>query len=331
MGRPYNVRKVVRRQDFTLVPTLTLKGEGAERSRAFTCRRTIANLTQCRRPTRIVPEIAFISHRHFQRNKRHLTGRSALSYETVILEKKDHVARVTLNRPERLNALNRQMFRELNSALDDVGTDSDIWAVVLTGAGRAFCASADIKEERQEGDRLLGYMEPNEIYQFIRSGPQAITLKLHQMDKPTIAMVNGLAIGDGFDFVLACDIRVGCEHSRFMNAFLQMGLVSNTGATWLYPRALGVNKALELLFTGDWLESDEELEAETMALVAKIVGKSPVANRLVKGMVFRGLGQSLEEHLPEAAHAEVLSLASEDHREALAAFLEKRQPEFKGR
>jgi len=120
-------------------------------------------------------------------------------------------------------------------------------------------ASADIKEERQEGDRLLGYMEPNEIYQFIRSGPQGITLKLHRMEIPTIAMVNGLAIGDGFDFVLACDIRIGCERSRFMNAFLQMGLVSNTGATWLYPRAMGVNQALELLYTGDWLEAEDAL------------------------------------------------------------------------
>ena len=268
-----------------------------------------------------------------------------MTYETIILDKKEHVARITLNRPDRLNALNRQMFRELNSALEDVGNDKEMRALVLTGAGRAFCASADINEEREGGDRLLGYMEPNEIYQFIRANPQGITLKLHQMEVPTIAMVNGLAIGDGFDFVLACDIRVGCEHSRFMNAFLQMGLVSNTGATWLYPRALGVNRALELLFTGDWLEAEdaerygvlnrlvpyENLEAETMAMASRIANKSPVANRLVKGMVYRGLGQSLEEHLPEAAHAEVLSLASEDHREALAAFLEQRNPEFKGR
>ena len=268
-----------------------------------------------------------------------------MDYQTIILEKKDHVARLTLNRPERLNALNRQMFRELNSALEDVANDREMRALVLTGAGRAFCASADIKEERQEGDRLLGYMEPNEIFQFIRNGPQGITLKLHQMEIPTIAMVNGLAIGDGFDFALACDIRIGCENSRFMNAFLQMGLVSNTGATWLYPRAMGVNQALELLFTGDWLEAadaermgllnrlvpSEDLFEETMSLAARIAGKSPVANRLVKGMVYRGLRQSLEEHLPEAAHAEVLSLASEDHREALAAFLEKREPKFTGR
>ncbi len=267
-----------------------------------------------------------------------------MTYNTIILEKKDHIARLTLNRPERLNAANEQMFSELNSALADVAGDREIRALVLTGAGRAFCASADIKDERREADRLLGHMEPYQIYQFIRSGPQGITLKLHQMEIPTIAMVNGLAIGDGFDWALACDIRIGCERSRFMNAFLQMGLVSNTGATWLYPRALGVSRALELLYTGDWLEAEdavrlgvlgrlvpaEELADETMALATRIAGRAPVANRLVKGMVYRGLGQSLEEHLPEAAHAEILSLATEDHREALAAFLEKREPRFKG-
>ena len=268
-----------------------------------------------------------------------------MTYQTIILEKKDHVARITLNRPDRLNAANPQMFAELNAALEDVAGDQDARALVLTGAGRAFCASADIKDERRDADRLLGHMDPYEIYQFIRNGPQGITLKLHQMEKPTIAMVNGLAIGDGFDWVLACDIRIGCEHSRFMNAFLQMGLVSNTGATWLYPRALGVSRALELLYTGDWLNAEEahrlgvlsrlvpyeELEAETMALALKIAGKAPMANRMVKGMVYRGLNQSLEDHLPEAAQAEILSLATEDHREALAAFLEKREPKFKGR
>jgi enoyl-CoA hydratase/carnithine racemase len=267
-----------------------------------------------------------------------------LAYQTIILEKKDHVARLTLNRPERLNALNRQMFQELNTALDDVANDRELRALVLTGAGRAFCASADIKEERQEGDRLLGHMEPYQTYEFIRSGPQGVTIKLHQMAMPTIAMVNGLAIGDGFDWVLACDIRVGCERSRFMNAFLQMGLVSNTGGAWLYPRALGINRALELLYTGDWLEAEdalrlgvlnrlvplEDLEEQTMDLAGKIAAKAPVANRLVKGMVYRGLGQSLEEHLYEAAKAEVLTLTSEDHREALAAFLEGREPKFKG-
>lgn len=267
-----------------------------------------------------------------------------MQFQTILLEKTGQIAKLTLNRPERLNAINRQMFRELNDALQDVATDQDIRALVLTGAGRAFCASADIKEESHGGDRLLGQHSPYQTWQFIRTGPQQVTLGLYHMEKPTIAMVNGLAIGDGFDWVLACDIRIGCEHARFMNAFLQMGLVSNTGATWLYPRAMGVNQALELLYTGDWLEAEDahrmgvlnrlvpadQLDAETMALARRIAQRPPIPNRLVKGMVHRGLTQTLEEHLEEAAQVEVLTLNTQDHREALGAFLEKREPEFKG-
>ena len=267
-----------------------------------------------------------------------------MAYETVILEKQDHVAKLTLNRPHRLNAVNDQMFGELNEALREISVDDEIRVMVITGAGRAFCASADIKDQRQEGDRLLSRRKPYQTWSFIRKGPQAVTLGIHQMEKPTIAMVNGLAIGDGFDWVLACDIRIGCENSRFMNAFLQMGLVSNTGATWLYPRAMGINRALELLYTGDWLEAEEALrwgvlnrlvsaealEEETMALASRIASKPPIPNQLVKGMVMRGLGQSLEEHLAESSQVEVLTLTTDDHKEALAAFLEKRQGQFQG-
>ncbi|MCH7606736.1 MAG: enoyl-CoA hydratase/isomerase family protein, partial [Chloroflexi bacterium] len=245
-----------------------------------------------------------------------------MDFQTVLLEKADHIAKLTLNRPERLNALNEQMFKELNIALQDVAEDSEVRVLVLTGAGRAFCASADIKDERRGGDRLLGHQEPYQTWEFIRTGPQGVTRRLHNMEKPTIAMVNGLAIGDGFDWVLACDIRIGCEHARFMNAFLQMGLVSNTGSTWLYNRAMGINKALELLYTGDWLEAEEahrlgvlnhlvpadRLEEDTMALAHRIAERAPIPNRLVKGMMHRGLTQSLDEHLVEAAQAEVLTL-----------------------
>ena len=300
-----------------------------------------------------------------------------MEFQTIVLEKLDHIAKVTLNRPERLNAINRQMFEELNVALQDVADDSDVRVVVLTGAGRAFCASADIKEESHGTDRLLGDQTPYQTWEFIsatttasdgkrpsnrrrirlgsglteriacleiRNGPQRITLQLHQMEKPTIAMVNGLAIGDGFDWVLACDIRMGCENTRFMNAFVQMGLVPNTGGAWLYPRSMGANKALELLYTGDWLQADEahrlgvlnrlvpvsQLEEETMTLARRIADRPPIPNRLIKGMVHRGQTQSLEEHLGEAAQLEILTLTSRDHQEALRAFLEKSQPHFEG-
>ena len=258
---------------------------------------------------------------------------------TILLEKLNRVVKVTLNRPQRLNAVNEQMFEELNAALRDIADDPDVRVAVLTGAGRAFCAAADIKD-----DGMMSRRSPYEMWEFIRSGPQQVTLHLHKMEKPTIAMVNGLAVGDGFDWVLACDIRIGSENARFMNAFLQMGAISNTGATWLYPRALGINKALELLYSGDWLEAEEalrlgvlnrlvsaeHLEEETMAMAQRIAERPPIPNRLVKAMVYRGLFQSLEEHLVEAGEKEVLTLTTQDHKEALAAFLEKRKPLFKG-
>ena len=267
-----------------------------------------------------------------------------MEFQTILLEKHDHIAKVTLNRPERLNAINEQMFEDLNAALRDVAEDQDVRVAVLTGAGRAFCASADIKDLRQEDNRLMTQRSPYAMSQFIRSGPQQVTLHLHQMDKPTIAMVNGLAIGDGFDWVLACDIRIGNEHARFMNAFIQMALVPNTGGTWLLPRTIGSNRAAELLYSGDWLEAEEahrlgvlnrlvpaaDLEQETMALARRIAERAPIANRLVKGLVRRGLTQALEEHLVEVAQAEILSLTSQDHTEALSAFLEKRPPQFQG-
>lgn len=267
-----------------------------------------------------------------------------MAYNTILLDKAGHIARLTLNRPERLNALNEEMFAELNHALDDVAEDAGLRVLVITGAGRAFCASADIKDESRGGGQLLGHKDPYETFRFIRAMPQGVTSKLHKLSIPTIAMVNGLAIGDGFDWVLARDIRVGCENSRFMNAFLQMGLVSNTGSTWLNNRAMGICKALELLYTGDWLEAEEakecgvlghlvpsgELEETTMALARKIATMAPIPNRMVKAMMYRGLSQTLDDHLAEAAQAEVLTLATQDHREALAAFRERRVPNFKG-
>ena len=269
-----------------------------------------------------------------------------MKFETILFEKRDHIAKITLNRPERLNALNERMFDEINAALEDVAGDDEVRVMVLTGAGKAFCASADIKDLGPgKGDRLMEGKSSFEAWQFISTHPQRVTLQIHHMNKPTIAMVNGLAIGDGFDWVLACDIRVGSENARFMNAFIKMALVSNTGATWLYPRALGMSKALELLYTGDWLEAEEShrlgvlnrlvpaerLEEETMALARQIAEQPPIPNRLVKGMVRRGLNDTLEEHLIEGAEVEVLTLTTEDHREALAAFKEKRKGVFTGR
>ncbi len=268
-----------------------------------------------------------------------------MAYTTILLEKREHIATITMNRPDVLNAVNDTMFAEINLALDDVTRDEDVRVVVMTGAGKAFTVSTDIREMNKSGDRLMSHLSDFETWEFIRKYPQQITLKLQKMPKPTIAMVNGFAVADGFDWVLACDLRIVSETARFSNAFLQMGLVSNTGATWLYPRAMSVTKALELLYTGDWLNAEEalkfgvvtkvvpqeQLHKTTMELAAKIATKAPIANRLVKEMVYRGLDESLEQHLLSSAYAEAFTLTTKDHKEALAAFLAKRAPKFTGK
>ena len=268
-----------------------------------------------------------------------------MEFQTILLRKQDGIATLTLNRPESLNAINRQMFEELAVALQDVATDDSVRVFVLTGAGRAFCASVDIKEFAGADDNFLSDISVSELYEFARSYPQKVTLILRNMEKPTIAMVNGLALGDGFDWILSCDIRIASEEARFRTGFLQMGLFPITGSTWLYPRAMGVNKALEMLYTDEWMSAQEaheagvlnrvvpaeKLEKETMALADKIAKSPPIPIRLIKRHVYSGLSVGLEEGLEQAALAEALTLTSQDHREALAAFREKRPPIFQGK
>ena len=268
-----------------------------------------------------------------------------MSYETIILDRRDGVGILTLNRPDRMNAVNGLMFRELKAALDEAAQDDDVRVLVLTGAGRAFCAAADMKEHRQT---RIGVEHPpslEEMRQFIRAYPQAITKKLRNMEKPTIAMVNGPAVGDGMDWALVCDLRVGSENARFMNAFVRMAAFPNTGGTWLYPRFMGLGRALEFLYTGQWMEADEahslgilnrlvgaeSLEDETMALARSIVEGPPIAIKLIKMQTYQGIGMSFDAALELAADGEVMTLITDDHHEAVNAFLEKRKPVFRGR
>jgi len=270
-----------------------------------------------------------------------------MNYETIIVDKKDHIAKLTLNRPQVSNAINLEMFHELKAALKDINDDDDVRVMVLTGAGKSFCASADLNEEAQAevGKRFLHTMTLDEVRQFARHMPQQVTRGIRDLEKPTIAMVNGLAIGDGFDWVLACDIRIGSPFARFRNVFASVGLLPPTGGTWLYTRVLPLARALELLYTGDWLSAEEacrwgllskvvpleQLEEETMALARKIAQGPPAALRLMKLHVYRGLEIDLNTALELAADAEALMLSTQDHVEGVAALLEKRQPNFTGK
>ena len=268
-------------------------------------------------------------------------------YQHILLEKNGdtHIARLTLNRPDKRNALNDQTMDELGDAVEDVEADDSVRVLILTGAGRGFCAGGDL-------EALPGGSEPgawaSENTDDIRRSfqrAQRLMLCLQRMEKPVIAMVNGVAVGAEFDIACACDIRVGSPRARFMVAYLRIGLFPGFGGTWLYPRMLGsIGKAAELLFTGDFLEADEahrlgflnklvpeeELETATMEMAEKIASGPPVVIRLSKLMLYKGLEFDLDTAMRMAAAAETITLTSKDHLEGTAAIRESRKPVYRG-
>lgn len=268
-----------------------------------------------------------------------------MDFETITLEKEEHIAVITLNRPERMNAVNLQLEQELVAALDDVARDDEVRAVVITGAGRAFCSGADVGSLSGGGSEggLTGTAEG--MRRYLRSGFQKVTLSLQKMDKPTIAMVNGPAVGAGCDFAFACDMRVGSPNTRFRNGFVRIGLVPGAGGTWLYTRLMGLGRGLEFLFTGDFLDAEqaerigvlnklvpaEELEAEAMGLARKIAKGPPIAIQLSKMQAYKALEVDLESALEMAAACQGIALSTEDHREGVLAFIQKREAQFQGR
>jgi len=267
-----------------------------------------------------------------------------MDFETIILKKEGHIAIITLNRPERMNAINSQMERELLEALADVAGDDNIRVVVLAAIGRAFCSGADIgvfsewAEETEAGSI-------DTMRRYLRGGFQKIPLMLQKMEKPTIGMINGAAVGAGCDFAFACDMRVGSENARFRNGFVRIGLVPGAGGTWLYTKLMGLGRGLEFLFTGDFLSAEEahrigvlnklvpadDLEQETMELARKIAKGPPIAIRLSKMQAYEALQTDMETALNLAAACQAICLSTEDNREGVTAFIQKREAEFKGR
>ena len=255
------------------------------------------------------------------------------------------VAHVTLNRPDRLNALNDQMQIEIADAVAKADSDPNVRVVVITGAGRAFCAGGDLNNLGGSDDGTgEGWTSGNadEVRRSFRLAQEMI-LGVQRCEKPVIAMVNGVATGAGLDLACACDIRIGTPRSRFMSAYVRIGLFPGFGGTWLYPRTLGsLGRAAEMLFTGDFLEAEEayrlgflnrlvpedELEATTMAMAERIAAGPPIAIRLSKLMLYKGLEFDLETAMKMAAAGETITLTSRDHIEGVAAFREKRDAQY---
>jgi 2-(1,2-epoxy-1,2-dihydrophenyl)acetyl-CoA isomerase len=259
--------------------------------------------------------------------------------EPLIFTVEEHIALLTLNRPDKRNAFTTQMLDLWAEALTECQHRPDIRVVVVTGAGQAFCAGGDIEEMQQ---RLSS--PPLDHKRFLES-VHRVPLTLAAMDKPVIAAVNGAAMGAGMDMALACDIRFASINARFAASYVRMGLAPGDGGAYFLPRLVGVAKALELLWTGDAIDAEkaeqlgivnrvlpeEELMPYTREFAARLARGPEVAIRLTKRAVYESQAIDLRTSLDLISSHMAVLMATDDHHEAVQAFLEKRQPRFEGR
>jgi 2-(1,2-epoxy-1,2-dihydrophenyl)acetyl-CoA isomerase len=249
------------------------------------------------------------------------------------------VATITLNRPEKMNAFTGAMMEDWLAALEDCRTNPEVRAIVITGTGRAFTTGGDVESFSGSAQQT-----PQAIRNHMVAGSQRLIRKIAEIGQPVIAALNGFATGGGLDIALACDIRFAAEGARFAETYAKMGLVPGMGGSWLLPRVVGVAKALELFWSCDWVDAraaariglvnkvfpDAELMQGTLAFARKVADGAPLAVQTIKRLVRTGLGQDLGTALDMVASEMTVIRTSEDHREAIAAFKEKRTPRFTG-
>ena len=259
-----------------------------------------------------------------------------MAYETIDFKADGAVARITLNRPDRLNSFTAAMHEELRDALGNLG---EARVVVLTGAGRGFCAGQDLN------DRAVAPGETVDLGETVRQCWNPLIRTLTSLPQPVIARVNGVAAGAGANIALACDIVIAAKSAKFIQSFSAIGLIPDSGGTWALPRLVGQARALGLALTGEPLPAeiaeqwgliwkaveDDSLDAEVDAIAGKLAALPPLGLAAIKTMIRSTWGHSLDEELELQADAMRRLGFSEDYREGIAAFLAKRPAKFAGR
>jgi 2-(1,2-epoxy-1,2-dihydrophenyl)acetyl-CoA isomerase len=258
------------------------------------------------------------------------------TYETIEFEADGAICRITLNRPDRLNSFTVQMHSELRDALNNLG---DARVVVLTGAGRGFSAGQDLN------DRAVAPGEPVDLGDTVEQCWNPLVKALTSMPQPVIARVNGVAAGAGANIALACDIVIAARSAKFIQSFSALGLIPDSGGTWVLPRLVGQARALGLALTGEPLPADkaaewgliwkavedEALDAEVDAVAKRLASLPPLGLAAIKSMIRSSWQHSLDDELQQQARAMRTLGCTEDYREGVAAFLEKRPAIFTGR
>jgi len=263
-----------------------------------------------------------------------------MDYQDILYVKEGPVAKITLNRPDRMNSYTIEMNDNFKRFIINASKDKKIRVIVITGTGRAFCTGADVKALAGKFD---GADTDDMLTHVVRARTSVVSL-LQKCDKPVIAAINGVAVGGGLDLALACDIRIASDKARFAEVYVRRGLVPTSGGTYLLPRTIGIDKALLMLWTGDMVEAKEaeriglvtmvvpheELETTALELAEKLAKGPPLAIQWDKRAVYDGLGLNLDDSMKYARAVTKILMHTKDHQEGARAFVEKREPVFRG-
>lgn len=260
-----------------------------------------------------------------------------MEFKTIIYEKSDGIGIITLNRPKSMNAISERLIKELNMVIDEIERDEEVRTVIFTGSEKVFAAGADIKE-------VGGIGTPVEAHRFVNS-VQSLFNRIESLEKPVIAAVSGLALGGGCELALTCDLRIVTENARFGLPEIKIGVMPGGGGTQRLPRLIGAGRAKELLYTGDPIGADEayriglvnkvvsldSLMDEAKKMATKLARQPAIALKMIKTSVNKGLSMDLQSALAYEACCFETLFSTEDQKEGMKAFVEKRLPLFKGK